>query len=587
MIELATFIASAAAIIWARKHDIHNILNDQRSRNEVAEAILYPERRLTLNLKRVEAILNRLLKGPLASIWFCLMLSLVYTSISFLFSLAFVTQPFDFMGASTTIDPDQAKLLFSCIVFVAAILFSVARLHMPVATAMSKKGARQTVEVRSLTVLLINLTLALAFVFMVYAAYGSSVLTLCALFFAVPSATFCNCGRSNYVIAHTMQPYLIFFPCGLGFFGMLSALCYFIANDINAQFTGFISFIFTSSIVFGVLGAASLSCSEFKEIGGTEIVTARRLPPVPVAIASVVSWIGRPALYGGFYCSRAPGCFCLAVATLIFVSTILNRLLPEPIVIPTTIILISAIFLAGAKSIVGAGSYALCVALFVTFYTYSAVPKLFFGKWAYVFVFWIVLPFLGAIFDWTRWNVVRKYISFTRQRQAIKQGALFLLFILGDSLFGVLCIVLFAVLAVSAIALFNKTAVADGYTSSIDIIGLLTRMHKNENNAALWYAILVAAFLIPTFVSIFVYASSGLNYLVPKATRVRLTSEIQNADMSERQRDALAWKLSAVESITGILFFVSATISMGYFAAWISRPLGDLIYKCIELYSFR
>jgi hypothetical protein len=385
-----------------------------------------------------------------------------------------------------------------------------------------------------------------------------------------------NTSRSNTFIANNTSPIMIFFPTALGYFAMMVTLCYFVATEVTNDFFVFIS---VTAAIWGLLGAMSLAFSSFY---GPELDESTR-PKRPTWFGFLLSRVGLPALYGGLYCSRSAGWFCLSVSIILVVSKILGDFLAVAILVaPATIILISVVFLAGARSMVGAGAFAIVVALGVTSYTYFYHQNLFFGKWAFVFVFWIALPFTCAFFDWIRWTVVRAYISITRKTAGVRQGITFVMFILGDIAFAVVCIVGFAVITAMSINEFNHFAVGHGYPEPISLRQIVTQMHNNDHNAGVWYWLLVAAFLVPTFVSISLYASSGLINLVPYPTRLKLSNEILDVEPSDnRQRDILAWKLSAIESLTGILFFISTIVGVAYFLSWIGRPFGELLYSAV------
>jgi hypothetical protein len=570
MIEFFSWIASILAITWARKQDVSKIIAEPASRDAYAIKLVSQNIRFNLYLRRFGEVLDRIFGDWGRMLLFCLMFALIYSSLVFLFNLAFTKSNYGALG----VDPIPAwktKLLFVGIIIATAIAFGSARflrrpsLHFaarPSARALNK--ARYKAKIRRKYLLghfacVFYYTLA---IFLVYRSYSLSAFS----FVVAAAAALTSTTRLNHQQQFDSFRLGTITGAGLGGHGLLVALLFFTSTQAGWSIYGLIA---AATALCAALTAISLY---FSKCDNHEVSDLGRW--------KFCSLVGRPALYVGFYCSRAAGSFCFSVATLLVACYVMERMgeYPREIIVPASVILTSAIFLAGATSIAGAGAFALLIMGLVTAFLIVVDPDLLFKEWSYLVVFWFLFPILNASFDFVRWQIVRGGIRYRLSRERLNS----LIFIVADLGIGFVAITAFTYCSVWMITWYNQKALAFGNTRGIPVDQFLQAAHNDFWNNGVWLLLMVSTMLLPTFFNLAIFLAAGSIGAVPRRIRSGLAHELRHeyAADTELGKDWLAWRIAAVDSFAGLIFVIGVSAATIYFTIWMAPAFGEFLYFC-------
>ena len=70
----------------------------------------------------------------------------------------------------------------------------------------------------------------------------------------------------------------------------------------------------------------------------------------------------------------------------------------------------------------------------------------------------------------------------------------------------------------------------------------------------MWFAIMFFSLFIPTLINLCIFLSSGVLRIVPDFARERIAAACERDSITRRDADLLAWKISAADSLTGVIF---------------------------------
>jgi hypothetical protein len=571
MFEFFSWIAAILAITWSRKKDVEEILAYPESREAYAVKLVSPNVRFNSYLSRFDKFLEWLFGDAGRMFLFCLMFALIYSSSVFLFNLAFSKSDYGALG----VDPIAAwktKLLFVGIVIATAIAFGGARFLSkpsldlsiaPFARGFDKPWYRT--NVRSGYFWRVHLACALYYTFAIWLVFGNLAFTLVSLVVALTAA------RSSTTRLNHQQQFDHFklgtiAGAGLGGHGLLVALLFFTSTQAGWP-------IYTLIMAATLLSAALAAIAVASSICANNDVSGRKN-------WNILSLAGRPALYVGFYCSRAAGSFCFAVGTLLIACYLMERVghFPRELIVPASVILTSAIFLAGATTVSGAGAFALLIMLIVTIFLAIVDPKLLFQEWSYLVIFWFLFPILNASFDFVRWQIVRQGIKYRLGNARLSTYVLFMV----DLLVGILAITAFTYVSVLAITTYNHQAIRLGFEEVIPVRLFLEAAHTHFWDNGVWLLLMVSTMLLPTFANLAIFLAAGSIEAVPRHIRERLANELRTVYATDTKlgQDRLAWQIAAVDSFAGVIFIVGVSVAVIYLTVWIAPAFGEFLYFC-------
>jgi hypothetical protein len=585
MVEFFSWLASILAITWARKQDVNEIISEPASREAYALKLVSQNARFNLYLARFGKILDWIFGDSGRMLLFLLMFALIYSSSVFLINLAFAKSNYVALG----VDPIPAwktKLLFVGIIIATAIAFGGARFlrrpskyfkEKPSSRGLSKPRYRLRIRRKYL---LGHFACVAYYTFAIHIVYGSYCLT--AFSFAVAALAACT----STTRLHHQQQFDHFqlgtiAGAGLGGHGLLVALLFFTSTHAGWS-------------IYGLIASATVLCA------GLTAIALFHSKCEDHDVSDRGQWVfcslvGRPALYVGFYCSRAAGSFCFSVATLLVVCYWMEQKghFPREIIVPASVILTSAIFLAGATSIAGAGAFALLIMGLVTGFLILIDPSLLFQEWSYLVVFWFLFPILNASFDFLRWQIVRIGIRYRLRRDKLGRKRLnSSMLILADLAIGVTAITAFTYCSVFVINWYNILATTfkdkDGNFLPPNIIPVdrfLEAAHSDFWSNGIWLLLMVSTMLLPTLFNLAIFLAAGSIGAVPIRIRSGLAQELRTKYETDTAlgKDWLAWRIAAVDSFAGLIFVIGVSAAAIYLTIWIAPAFAEFLYYCAHL----
>jgi len=381
MLEILTVFFSSLAIIWARKNDIQQEIADQQSRIQLADAFRHPKDKLNANLNRFHTLLLNVIGEGVHIPAFCLATSLSFSAAAFLVAIVNGSPSIESLYLPHhTRFPEYHRLLFAGVVLASAALFLIARYRStPRGGNVNNTAPLYTMSRRLKSPIIWgHMFCALFLVAAVHFTYHNHMLSLLTLIIAGGAALTCNPTIPNSIlILHARIPTSI--SAALGVLGFMVATLSFTSQYLpNTVWRAAVGLASTSALL-AYIGTRTTTIN-----ANSEVDSFNRS-----AFGVVSSYAGRPSMFGGFYCTRAPGPFCLAVGLLILFCAVLKYLAADPVVVASSIIMELCIFAAGATAISGAGALAFGAMLFITLYVAFGVgdPVVIFEKWSYVLVF--------------------------------------------------------------------------------------------------------------------------------------------------------------------------------------------------------
>ena len=580
MFEFFSWIAAVLAITWSRKGDVEKILDDPGSREAYAKKLVSPNDRFNEYLTKFEEFLDWLFgdAGRFGDAFrmflLCLMFALIYSSSVFLFNLAFSKSDYGALG----VDPISAwktKLLFVGIMIATAIAFGGARFLSKPSSDFSKEPSVRGFDKPSYrakvrrSYLGVHLAGAVYYTLAIYLVYGNLAFTFVSLAVALAAAW------TSTTDLHRQQQFDHFklgtiAGAALGGHGLLVALLFFTSTQAGWPIY---ALIMGATLLCAALAAIAIACSkcENNDVHNREGWKY---------LSNIGSNIGRPALYVGFYCSRAAGSFCFAVGTLLIACYLMERVghFPRELIVPASVILTSAIFLAGATTVSGAGAFALLIMLIVTIFLAIVDRKLLFQEWSYLVIFWFLFPILNALFDFVRWQIVRRGIRHLLSSEHPSSYALLMV----DLVVGIAAITAFTYVSVLAITAYNHLAINLGFEEVIPVRRFLEAAHSDFWNNGIWLLLMVSTMLLPTFVNLAIFLAAGSIGAIPLRMRKRLALELGEAYEKDTMlgNDRLAWQIAAVDSFAGVIFIVAVSAAVIYLTIWIAPAFGEFLYFC-------
>ena len=574
MFEFFSWIAAVLAITWSRKKDVEEILKEQASRDAYADKLVTPNDRFNFYLSKFDSILDEIFgeldrfRGAVRMFLFCLMFALMYSSSVFLFNLAFSKSDYGAIGVDQ-IPAWKTKLLFAGIMIATAFAFGVTRyLSKPSAgfsieisnRGFDKPSYRGNVRRKHFW---FHLCGALCYTAAIYLVYRNPAFTLVSLAVALAATL------TSTTDLHRQQQFDHFklgtiAGAALGGHGLLVALLFFTSTQAGWPIY---ALIMAATLLSAALAAIAIGCSKCEN---NDVYDRGKW--------TILSETGRPALYVGFYCSRAAGSFCFAVGALLITCYLMERVghFPRELIVPASVILTSAIFLAGATSVSGAGAFALLIMLIVTAFLIIVDPKLLFQEWSYLVIFWLLFPILNALFDFIRWQIVRRGIRHIIKSKRL--GSFPLLMV--DLVVGIAAIAAFTYVSVLAISAYNNSAIGFGFDEVIPVRKFLEAAHNDFWNNGIWLLLMISTMLLPTFVNLAIFLAAGSMGAIPLEIRKKLADKLGKPHVADSRlaNDQLAWQIAAVDSFAGVIFIVGVSAAVIYLTIWIAPAFGEFLY---------
>lgn len=141
-------------------------------------------------------------------------------------------------------------------------------------------------------------------------------------------------------------------------------------------------------------------------------------------------------------------------------------------------------------------------------------------------------------------------------------------------------------LGVNAVRWYNDLAVLNRFEPPIPIDAYLQSAADNFAQNGICFGIMLLGVLIPTIINAAIFISSGIVRLVPSKLRNRYADECERTELSRLDMDRLAWKVSTMDSLAGVIFFRTALASLGYLIAWLSPAIGEVLYFLAQVRLF-
>jgi len=152
------------------------------------------------------------------------------------------------------------------------------------------------------------------------------------------------------------------------------------------------------------------------------------------------------------------------------------------------------------------------------------------------------------------------------------------LWLIIDTMVGVLSVAAFAVVSTVVIQYYNYLATSAGFKPPIPLCLIIDKTFENYSANGLWFSILIATILLPTVVSVVIYLSAGINSMMPLSMRDGLALQIENTAISDVANDGISWRVAFFDTLTGLIFFVLAALAILEIALWVSPAIGEAIY---------
>ena len=573
MLEILTVLFSSLAIIWARKTDIQQEIADEQSRRQLGNAFRHPKDKLDARLNHFHVRLLNVIGEGIHIPAFCLATSLAFSTAAFLVSL---------ISGSPSIEalylpyhsqfPQYHRLLFAGVILISTALFVIARYRSrPIAESVSNPPLTYSMSRRLKSLgTWGHLSGAILLAITVHYSYRNPILSVLTFLIAGGAAVTCNPTVPNRVLLEK-APIATSIGSALGVLGFIVATLSFTSQQLPETLWSF-------ALVLAAIAAASALLGVW-----TSTITpdCEVFPSKNTRAFLVMSYIGRPAMFGGFYCSRAPGQFCIAVCLLILCCAALKMVATDPVVVACSIIMELCIFAAGATAISGAGALAFGAMVFITLYVLFWIgdPIIIFDKWSYMLVFWIFVPFINMSFDSIRWLVIMKTLK-ARSKSTYMTPAVYLGI---DLLAMIVSLVCFSVLGANAIRWYNYIAGSSGIRTPIPIDQFIDDASQDFWRNGMWFAIMFFSLFIPTLINLCIFLSSGVLRIVPDFTRERIAAACERDSITRRDADLLAWKISAADSLTGVIFLMVGLALLIYVVVWLLPAIGEILLAMAKI----
>lgn len=566
MLEVFSWIASVAAVIWARKQDIVKLIDDPYSRKALSFKLTHPHDAFRVRVKTITLALDRYLESGIRTFFFCLMAALIYSSMAFMFNMAIAKNNLTLLGISP-FPAWKSQLIFLLVISTSMICFSIARLNAkPRKTFASISSANNFNQSRYMIIrkkyILINIASAIFYSWSIYYVYRNIPILFLSIVVSF-GCTLISTPRLGYQQQFTRYKASIAFGSALGAHGLLIVLLFFAAKSDTAAII--ISVGTLTCLLICIAALVTSRCI-------THEIYARNQH----AVFEKISLLCRSALFVGFYCSRAPGSFCAAVAIVLTICNVISGYAPNQLVVPASVVMTASVFLAGATSLAGAGGFAFFVMLIVTICLMIYDPSLIFTSWSFLVLFWFIFPLTNAIFDYGRWTLLRRTMSSHIKRQLLSP----IVFVVLDLLFALIAILGFVALTIISIIQYNKLSTKLGHPIVMDVETLISLTYSDFSASGIWVFLLIGTILLPTILNLLIFLLSGIMRAVPLYIRQSLSQRLDRMQVDDSliRKDRLAWQIAACDALTGVVFFISGSIAILYAFIWLGPAFGELLH---------
>lgn len=557
MQEIIGLIFAIIAVIWVRKQDIYGYVTDKNSHKYIMDRILFPNKYDSSFINIVSQKIDSTFENGARFYFSIFMLSMIYTSLSFIFSLLFARSDYPLFIRDTTNNEIRAAFLLFVISSITCLIcgrmFSkYIKVSSTSKSYLEKIERRIRLSSHNIYIYVYNLFCSTLFCASVYLCYENLYIAAIGLFASLLPSLLPQFRGMPFVIINR-YPHMVAAGAFLGTLGLILVLISFSSDEID---TIGIVIIFTISVISSVL-------SSFGSILSFPVMDKNFYDKIrfvfPEGPKKILAATGRPSQFVGLYVSRCPGSFVLAVSIVLITIFISRSFLPETIVSAGAIMTTCFVFFAGATTFAGAGFFMFGSTVCVSIYMITTRPDLLFTAWAPVFLLWILIPLLNSVLDWARWSMARSQLHSLKGNVRLGYAQRFGL----DVLVGFLAfqIILFSIICI--FVLFTGIGRCFGYQDFINTSKLLNGIRSNLYQDGLWLVIMGATAFVPSIIMAVITIFSGLHEIVPTSIRRGLAEKLVNVN-SAQQRDAIAWRLASIDVFGRVLAVGLFVVSISY-----------------------
>ncbi len=561
MISFFALVASIVTIVWARKIDIAAGLNDEASRKQIIGDLDAPPRTYRKYLNRGVRLVDRLLQRGAFTYFALLFVALIYSSFLFLLYWTHGQKVSTFMVSSTNEMPEPwiRKLIFIGILVLFFACFLLAKRG---ASVYEERISRLPASLIWYAVLSALATSVVAF--SIYFLAGNRYFSFVVILFSVGPILLSNVRRSEEYLLSRSRIKLAF----------------------NASFGPTALFI----VIFSLIAGKATQTPVFATIaivalvsllsGATAYAGARKSSG---SFLETPVW-SRPAISMGLYiANNFPG-FCLAVSLAAFFPILLGKVGADDVSVVAAVLLTSAIFLAGAKTLAGSGFVIFFVLSAVSITLYNASITDFFSTWSGPLIFWVVFPFVNSIFDFATWTSSRLFAARILKNE--HSNAVFWLFL--DIVVAFLLICLLAMSLTYIFRLYEIRSIVENGSAVINTKELVSSIEADPFGFGGWFIFMMLSTFVPTIGHLVFAVMGGVSSFVPVAVRRKIRRDImreakKEGGISRYNVELFSWRLAYVDHITGIVVFVALMLGFVFLAYGNIYELLRMLHKLVEL----
>ena len=540
MIESLGLIFTVLAAVWVRKQDIATFLTEGDSREKIISQVIFPESQFKISIITLLNFMDRFFESGIKFFFSIFMLSLLYVSISFIFSLNFVeAKNLFFRGQMTTEDARTAFLVFIVSMPLTWVLASTHNRHLRsqlVTPANSQNSRRRIRRLNSrITHRFYYIAAAISLTVSAAIVYKSLYLTVFTLIVALGSTAYPLYLSPFFLMKE--RYFHVAIGTTLGTLGLLLSAFSF-ASEMMAS----LDYIFIIGLCLTSATLAVVSLNRSRAVADNRYRDFWRFVPCSRRKLDILaSSIGRPSLFVGFHCTRASGAFCAAVSIILVNVAIARTMVPEAVVCAGSIMLACIVFFSGATTLAGAGFFAFGVVLLIGGYM-AMSPDLLFSVWASPFLLWILLPLVNSAIDYARWSITRRSMArYVKRADAMHARALFF-----DLFYAAAGFLIYVFITFFAIKVFDGAASTFGYSLPFDIGEINASIKGGLFHEGIWLLVMAGTMMIPTLIQLTLFFYSGLLFLFSRKYRHGLSKDVRAA-RSSYEIDAVAWRVSALD----------------------------------------
>lgn len=566
MLESIGVIFTVLAIVFVRKQDIVSFVSDGKSFDQIDSYILFPDSLFRSRIVYIDNTIDKILENGIRFYFSMFMISLLYTSFSFVFSLHFNQQ--DALLISSHVSPELMALAGLSFSASAPVIYMIAHSGTRMVSPYCTSSARYTSTRRRLrrfshrrNIQYVNLLAALCMALLSFLVYNNWHILAFTCIVGFSSVLFAM--NFSHWITISKRYLTVFAGATLGTWGLI--LVSFSFASRNMTHTS-IYYGIGISLMSGALAVtATLNNAPYMPRDHRDFTTACRWP-----LPSFIYALGRPSLFVAFYCGRCPGQYCFAITTILVNVFWTQALLPDAIASAGAVTLACFTFFAGATSLAGAGIFAFAVTSLIAAYMLFQ-PSLLFTVWPPSFMLWILFPLVTSTLDWVRWSFLRKNIhKFVMNGRMVNVVGFIV-----DFGVAIICYYVFIFCAFLFISAFNEVCVKNGFDPYFSPTTYIASLSKDPIGSGLWLHLMALVIFLPSIIQYLLILFSGYSSIFSPGVKHRISSEVRLA-ASAYAIDRVAWKI-AVFDVLGRAMFVVSVFAVSVYVAATLLPLFEYL----------